>query len=344
MEKKHIDKARIVTKDVNNTVFCTICKELMDDPMECSICNAGFCKECISQNKKCPNNCVDNTIRKAHILVRNLLNSVQVKCENIENGCDKVLAFEYLKKHCSECEFKVITCKYSINGCPIKCLAKDIINHENECGYIIQKCEKGCEQMIFKKDIEKHSCITKLKDMIMEVRERINSASEATKFLACEMAKANYTNMQVGCDRCGEKEFKGVSYRCKVCPDFDLCVPCFKIAKHEHEMKKIFPQAYYIEVLKFKLGEYTTEKNRVDVKVLIKSYESTKQVIRFDCKLSDPVEFLLNDFFEIEPNKEKEVAFTFVLPKDNSKGNYRFWIFSLDSERYFGIPFDILLN
>ena len=41
------------------------------------------------------------------------------------------------------------------------------------------------------------------------------------------------------CDICGEMVQLGDRYRCKVCPDYDLCSSCFNSNGHEHSMNKI---------------------------------------------------------------------------------------------------------
>eukprot|EP00826_Nyctotherus_ovalis_P009639 TRINITY_DN12548_c0_g1_i5.p1 TRINITY_DN12548_c0_g1~~TRINITY_DN12548_c0_g1_i5.p1 ORF type:complete len:135 (-),score=45.78 TRINITY_DN12548_c0_g1_i5:16-420(-) len=104
-----LELSRVLTKDVTETVLCKICKCLLDSPVECSECNAGFCKLCIStwkaKHNVCPNNCPNSTIRKAHIIVRNMLDQLEVKCENYDYGCKEAIRYEVLKKHQKECKY-----------------------------------------------------------------------------------------------------------------------------------------------------------------------------------------------------------------------------------------------
>ena len=349
MEKRNtIDRSRIVGPEVSEALFCKICKELMEDPMECSECNVGFCKNCINSwmvsHRTCPSSCAESKIRKAHLLVRNMLNSVQIKCENEKNGCKKIVTYEHMKKHTAECEYSTVPCRFQANGCEVRILAKDIKAHEADCGFLLIKCDKGCEQSLLKKNVAGHSCITMVKDMILDSRSKIQQLSEEAKKLSCDLARAQFRNLCVGCDSCRETDFEGVSYRCKTCDDFDLCAACFKIKRHEHEMKKIYPLAFYTEVLETKVESYSEEKMKVDALILVKNYDDMAHVIRFQPLRLFNVEYLYNDYFELEPRGEIKKVFAFIVPKGGYKGIYRYYINSLDCERFFGLPFNLELR
>ena len=46
---------------------------------------------------------------------------------------------------------------------------------------------------------------------------------------------------RVICDTCRQKNFPGIRWKCSVCPDFDLCTPCYYAGKHslEHRFQRI---------------------------------------------------------------------------------------------------------
>jgi len=349
MEKRHIiEKSRIQSKEVPDAIFCKICKEILEDPVECSVCSSGFCKICINQwllkHPTCPNNCVDSKIRKAHILVRNLLDQIQLTCAFAKNGCQKILAYEFIKKHEEECEFKVLPCKFEKNGCSEKFLKKNLAEHEKNCGFDQIICDKGCSEVILRKDIMSHSCITTLKNKIFENRQKVSMLSEEAKKLECEMYKANYKNTGVGCDHCKEVGFEGISYRCKVCEDFDLCAACFKISRHEHEMQKIFPIAIYTDILEIHVSELNETKKRIDVAVLAHNYDNEKRTVRYVIYQKKFITFLINDYFEIEPRNQAKNVFSFAMDKNSSIKELEFLVQELNYERYFGLPFKVVLK
>ena len=129
-KKSEIHRSRISTKEFNDAIFCKICEGVMEDAQECDICNIGFCKGCIDSwkmtNATCPNNCPNFKPKKAHVLIRNMLDSLEIFCKYAVNGCDKVPKYELLKKHENECEYKLVKCKNDINGCDKKILLKNI--------------------------------------------------------------------------------------------------------------------------------------------------------------------------------------------------------------------------
>lgn len=57
-------------------------------------------------------------------------------------------------------------------------------------------------------------------------------------FYEVSVAEDNKEMSYSVCDLCNEYIPKDNRYRCQVCPDYDLCGPCFNSAGHEHEMKK----------------------------------------------------------------------------------------------------------
>ncbi len=344
-----VERGRIVGPMVGDAVFCKICKELMEDPMECSECNAGFCKACISlwmcDHKSCPNKCANCTIRRAHILVRNMLNSLQIKCQNFANGCTQVVAYEFLRKHEAECGYASAACKYSPNGCPFRALTKDMKAHEEECGYLLTKCKKGCDQNVLRKDFAGHSCVRTIKDMVLESRGKLQHLTEEEKRLECALARAQYKNLRVACNGCDEVEFPGVSYRCTVCEDFDLCLVCFKVKGHAHDMHRVEPLAFYTELLEQHMEKFGANKLRVDIVLSIRNYDHEKHVIRPKVIEMSVIEYLSNDFFEVAQLSDTKKVVSFLLPhQPQLESTYEFYIESLDCRRFFGLPFKVQVN
>ena len=75
-------------KDIN--VICEICKGLLKDPVQCSVCEHTFCKSCIEKfqekekEKKCLFNC-ENALFNQPIIINNSLKELKFKCKN---NCD----------------------------------------------------------------------------------------------------------------------------------------------------------------------------------------------------------------------------------------------------------------
>ena len=143
-----IDKRRVVGKDEEDLdeLTCGICQDIFDEPVVTLCCRQTYCKSCINQwlsnNNTCPNdrqNLTVNMLAQPPRLVLNILNKLQVKCENYGSVCDYILALEQMKEHTKTCN----TC----GGC--KELNKVIKNKdENIC--ILQVQLKNKEDELLK--------------------------------------------------------------------------------------------------------------------------------------------------------------------------------------------------
>lgn len=346
MRKTGLELSRVLTKEVTDAVLCRICKCLLDNPVECSVCNAGFCKLCINawkaQHNSCPSNCPNSAIRKAHIIVRNMLDQLEVKCENYDYGCKEAIRYEVLKKHQKECEYKPVTCHYFKNGCTEKILAKNSKEHEENCSFKPFKCEKGCEQEILGKDLPTHSCISLLKGIITTSQNKIEEMLEEEKRMVCELYRARYRNVYYRCDKCKEEAMPGISYRCTVCNDFDFCSICMSLTKHPHKMEKIVPVVIYTRLIDSIQSEFDAKRLRINVTVLLKNYEATDQKIKFKTCVDNNITYLNNNHFEIKKNQQFTHNFAFLISKE--KFEYiDFYIEKAGCARYFGIDFTIKL-
>ena len=347
MKKKGIELSRVISKEVTEAVLCKICKNLLDDPMECSVCNSGFCRSCIDSWRatyhSCPNNCSNFIIRKAHIIVRNILDQLEVKCENNGFGCEKIIRYENLKKHESECELKPTPCFNSKNGCTKKVLSKNKREHEDKCEYGIFVCKKGCELRILRKDLPNHSCIAELKNIVEKYQSKIMKLSEEAKKTECDLYRAKYKNVFFCCDKCNDEAMEGITYRCTVCNDFDLCGVCYNPSKHPHRMNKIVPIALYTQLTNVNKINFDARKLRVDVTVLVKNYEKIDHVIKFKTPHDSNLTYIDNNHFEVKQDKEVIKKFSFIVAKETFD-DIEFYIDRVNCHRYFGMPFTIKLG
>jgi hypothetical protein len=134
-------------------LICSICQCVLNNAVE-SPCHHVFCKICIEtwlqQNKNCPicrHKLIKRQLKPILPIVQNMLNNLQVFCEHRSNGCPKKLTLEMYDKHVSECDFKLMNCKYE--KCSVSVLRKFLKQHEEEeCEHREKLCAKVCELMI----------------------------------------------------------------------------------------------------------------------------------------------------------------------------------------------------
>ena len=124
-----------IYKNFEYSLTCSICSDIMIDPMMCMNCQAVYCKSCIDNWSKksahCTNRC-ENTNYKKSILSQNFLSKLKFICRN----CEKVLNYDDVKAH------SLIKCN---NDAKINLLlasqeedkTMDIVNSKNNLLYII---------------------------------------------------------------------------------------------------------------------------------------------------------------------------------------------------------------
>ncbi|CAF0837846.1 unnamed protein product [Didymodactylos carnosus] len=120
-------------------ILCFICHNILYDPISCKTCENSFCTECIEQwldnqrpQRRCPHQC--NPFKKKNCPpdIINQLSILIIDCCYKPNGCNENISYDSLKEHESECDYKMQQCR----GCSQFVCKKDIIEHEESCGFL----------------------------------------------------------------------------------------------------------------------------------------------------------------------------------------------------------------
>ncbi len=114
---------------------CTICTNVLMDPVLTGCCGQHFCGGCIKnwlkRQKTCPH------CRKANFnfmkdkRMKRAIDSLKIYCPNRSKGCDKITALGERNQHLEKCLFVVVSCT---KKCGEKILRKKLQDHEdNRC-------------------------------------------------------------------------------------------------------------------------------------------------------------------------------------------------------------------
>lgn len=83
-------------KTIGNDKICSICLEIVLNPVMCSKCENLFCNDCITKflknSNKCPNRCFFIEKEKNRML-KNILDILEFKCFYFKNGCSKIIPY-----------------------------------------------------------------------------------------------------------------------------------------------------------------------------------------------------------------------------------------------------------
>lgn len=133
--------------EVDEELLCTICRYVLQTPVQIRQCEHCFCSSCINEwlqhQQVCP---IDRNsvtpmadLIQAPRVLRNMLSRLKITCDNKDFGCTNVVALEGLETHLTECSFN----------------PKRLV-----------QCEKGCSLMVPLDEVPQHSCIKKLHDLL----------------------------------------------------------------------------------------------------------------------------------------------------------------------------------
>ena len=124
---------------------CSICTNVLNEPVLTECCGQNFCKNCLENWFKRARNCPHcRKVNFKYIKNRPLereINDLDIYCLNRNHGCDKVLPRGTLDKHLTTCEFAEVPCT---NECGVILLRKDLQQH----------CQHTCPQ----RKIQCHLC------------------------------------------------------------------------------------------------------------------------------------------------------------------------------------------
>jgi uncharacterized coiled-coil protein SlyX len=147
---------QVIEQDIALDYQCMIKFHLPITPLQCTKCDSLICQKCFEDLKtnKCPN-CLKNlTTKEPSRLVRNTLNSLNLRCLNME--CKLQIKYENYIEHYLICKFTPRKAKCT--GCSkiIKTNNRliEIIEHNKNCNFK-ENC-KFCKKVFFAKDIENH--------------------------------------------------------------------------------------------------------------------------------------------------------------------------------------------
>ncbi|CAB4040163.1 E3 ubiquitin- ligase PDZRN3 [Paramuricea clavata] len=144
-EKYGYDDSRF-EKAVDAHFHCSICYNVLKEPMMCRNNEHIFCRGCITEHltvnshtcPECNEDLTVETLRKAR-LVSNILSELKIKCDYSNRGCHEFIRLEELDSHVENCGFAPVKC--SNEECQLVVDKRELIHHESTvCEYRKAKC------------------------------------------------------------------------------------------------------------------------------------------------------------------------------------------------------------
>ena len=187
-------------RNMSKETVCSICLDIVYDPVMCGNCENLFCRHCINiqleKSCKCPNKCIFEE-KPINRVLKNLLNKFELYCVYKENGCKAIVLYSDYENHCKKCDFGTFKCKSP--NCNFEGIKKEIIDHCIVCPFKLLKC-KYCQIEILRSEFELHfkECENKLIECGYCKLSFKNKEMENHLAFDCEC-------IEIKCENCNEK-------------------------------------------------------------------------------------------------------------------------------------------
>ncbi|KAK2702905.1 E3 ubiquitin-protein ligase NRDP1-like [Artemia franciscana] len=176
--------------DVDSNFVCSICNDVLEDPLQAPKCEHSFCKLCIltwlNTNHSCPLDRKKLTVvdlRPVSRILRSLLLRLTLTCNNQIHGCPAIVVLEQLETHLLECSFdpkRLVSCN---SGCGITICFGELANHN--CAQSLRLEMKETSEILFGLvDIE-----TENKNKMSEIESKLAESAQSLKFEISKMSR-----------------------------------------------------------------------------------------------------------------------------------------------------------
>ena len=173
-EKYGYDESRF-EKAVDAHFHCSICYNVLKEPMMCRNNEHIFCRGCITEHltvnshtcPECNEDLTVETLRRAPRVLNNYLSELKIKCDYSNRGCQEYIRLEELNSHVENCGFAPVKC--SNEECEMVVNKHELIHHESTvCEYRKVKC---------------HNCV-KIEQDVEGMKEKMEGIEEKMEGLA----------------------------------------------------------------------------------------------------------------------------------------------------------------
>ena len=165
-------------KAVDDHFHCSICYNVLKEPMMCRNNEHLFCRDCITEHlntnshtcPECNEDLTVETLRRARVISM-FLSGLKIKCDYSHRGCQEYIRLEELDSHVENCGFAPVKC--SNEECEMIVNKREIIHHESTvCEYRKVKCH-NCVKI--EQDVEE------MKGKMEEIKEKMEENMEELK-------------------------------------------------------------------------------------------------------------------------------------------------------------------
>ena len=185
---------------------CSVCLKVFKDPVQCPN-EHYFCRSCVQKNLRhnaetcpvCQHPLTEETLTKAPRILTELLESLMIRCDYENRGCQELIKLEFLDRHVRSCGYSPTRCTNT--GCTEVMNRHEKERHECElCEFRKIVCDECAEQLIWKSS-RLHPCFMRkeiddlarrldaVQNDMGEVKHEMKLTQEEMAYIAKEAAE-----------------------------------------------------------------------------------------------------------------------------------------------------------
>ena len=163
---------------------CSVCLKVLKDPVQCPnehyFCRSCICKSLRENSEACPmcnHHLTEENLTKPPRILRELLQSLEIRCDHEKRGCQEFIKLEFLDRHVNSCGYSPTPCTNT--GCAQVMNRNEEERHEREqCEFRQIVCDECGEQVIWKSS-RVHPCF--MRKEMDELARRLNVVQNNVK-------------------------------------------------------------------------------------------------------------------------------------------------------------------
>ena len=179
---------------------CSVCLKVLKDPVQCPnehyFCRSCICKSLRENSEACPMSnhpLMEENLTKPPRILRELLQSLEIRCDHESRGCQEFIKLEFLDRHVNSCGYSPTPCTNT--GCAQVMNRKEKERHEREqCEFRKIVCDECGEQVIWKSS-RVHPCF--MRKEMDELARRLNLVQNDVREVKDEVKTVKLTQEEM---------------------------------------------------------------------------------------------------------------------------------------------------
>ena len=169
--------------------LCCVCTEVLNSPVQCSLCRLFLCKGCIGLSSPA-RQCTHTEFVPVSKFLNLKLQDMELRCKFHPHGCEVWVRVKDAYRHESRCAF---ACSSDVDSKENAYTGAEKLNC-SDCKTKLVLCREGCGRVMSGAEAKRHSCV---QGLLAETRKKAENLRCLREKLAVAVREKNYIEEQL---------------------------------------------------------------------------------------------------------------------------------------------------